>query len=63
MCDRDKTSRAGSQINFIEFVVAPLFAQVGASFWLWACLESTRVRPAQPTTFRNAGGWQPMHSG
>jgi hypothetical protein len=63
MCDRDKTSRAGSQINFIEFVVAPLFAQVGASFRLWACLESTRVWPAQPTTFRNVGGWHRLHSG
>ncbi|EFN56311.1 hypothetical protein CHLNCDRAFT_10254, partial [Chlorella variabilis] len=25
MCDREKTSRAGSQINFIEFVVAPIY--------------------------------------
>lgn len=28
MCDRAKTSRAGSQVNFIEFVVAPIYAQV-----------------------------------
>ncbi|KAL4448605.1 hypothetical protein ABPG75_005824 [Micractinium tetrahymenae] len=27
MCDRARTSRAGSQINFIEFVVAPIYAQ------------------------------------
>ena len=29
MCDRGTTGRAASQINFIEFVVAPLYAQVG----------------------------------
>ena len=29
MCDRSKTSRAVSQINFIEFVVTPIYAQVG----------------------------------
>lgn len=28
MCDRTRTSRAVSQINFIEFVVAPIYAQV-----------------------------------
>jgi hypothetical protein len=27
MCDRSKTSRAASQINFIEFVVAPIYVQ------------------------------------
>jgi hypothetical protein len=34
MCDREKTSRAGSQINFIEFVVAPIYAQAG---WAPTC--------------------------
>lgn len=29
LCDRHTTSRPGSQANFIEFVVAPLYAQVG----------------------------------
>lgn len=28
MCDRNTTSRANSQINFVEFVVAPLFSLV-----------------------------------
>ncbi len=28
MCDRHTTSRPGSQVNFIEFVVAPLFTMV-----------------------------------
>ncbi len=29
MCDRAKATMAQSQINFIEFVVAPLYVQVG----------------------------------
>ena len=28
LCDRATTSRAQSQINFIEFVVAPIYVQV-----------------------------------
>lgn len=43
MCDREKTSRAGSQINFIEFVVAPLYAQVG-----WARRVHAAVREGGP---------------
>ena len=37
MCDRTTTSRAGSQVNFIEFVVAPIYAQVcvGAEVGGW----------------------------
>ena len=50
MCDRDKTSRAGSQINFIEFVVAPLYAQVcrvivRITQWLVCCGDCSRCRP------------------
>lgn len=33
MMDRTSTSRALSQINFIEFIVAPLFSQARRSAW------------------------------
>jgi hypothetical protein len=37
MCDRAATSRGGSQVNFIEFVVAPLFAMVSLRFYKTQC--------------------------
>lgn len=40
MCDRSKTSRAGSQVNFIEFVVAPIYAQASYSGLLFDTLCS-----------------------
>ena len=38
MCDRTRTSRAASQINFIEFVVAPIYAQVGCLVSYSSCI-------------------------